>query len=79
MRQSAGGCERIPAGRWQAHTGGMKLLYVIADFFIATFGITQPTAKTRDQAAWFIAGLLVILVVAVTCVGLTVQHVMTAK
>ncbi len=47
----------------------MSLLYFLADAFINTFGITQPTEKTRRQAALFIGALLLILVATVTVVG----------
>jgi hypothetical protein len=48
----------------------MRLLYLLADFFIATFGITQPTPKARDQAAWFIAGLFTLMILGLTAIGL---------
>ncbi len=47
----------------------MSLLYFLADAFINTFGITQPTEQTRRQAALFIGGLLLLLVVTVAVVG----------
>ena len=47
----------------------MGLLYFLADTFINTFGITQPTEKTRKQAALFIGALLLILVGTVAAVG----------
>jgi len=80
MRKPADGCRSL--GRISTRGRilvSMKVLYLIADFFVATFGITEPTAKTRDQAAWFIAGLLVLLVAGVAAVGLLVLHVMTPK
>ena len=40
----------------------MRLLYFLADTFINTFGITQPTEKMRTQAAIFILGLIVLTV-----------------
>jgi uncharacterized membrane protein len=47
----------------------MGLLYFLADSFVNTFGITQPTEKARKQAAFFILGLLVLLVCGVAAVG----------
>ncbi len=47
----------------------MGLLYFLADTFINTFGITQPTEKARKQAAFFILGLLLLLVIGVATVG----------
>jgi hypothetical protein len=40
----------------------MRLLYFLADTFINTFGITQPTEKARRQAAFFILGLMLVVV-----------------
>ena len=47
----------------------MSLLYFLADVFINTFGITQPTPQARRRAALFIGGLLLLLVVTVAVVG----------
>jgi hypothetical protein len=47
----------------------MRLLEALANIFINTFGITQPSDKTRRQAAWFILALLVAALTAVTAVG----------
>ena len=47
----------------------MSLLYFLADAFINTFGITQPTEKARRQAAVFIGTLLLLLVATVAVVG----------
>ena len=49
----------------------MRLLEALADTFINTFGITQPTQKARRQASWFIVGMLV-LVFCGLCVGAVV-------
>ncbi len=43
------------------HAIPMKLVYFLADTFIQTFGITQPTEKARKQAAYFILSLLFLL------------------
>lgn len=47
----------------------VHLLEALASFFINTFGITQPTDALRRRAAWFIFGLIVLMVVIVTLVG----------
>ncbi len=47
----------------------MSLLYFLADAFINTFGITQPTEQTRKQAALFIGSLLLLTLGAVAVVG----------
>ena len=44
----------------------MAFLYFLADTFISTFGITQPTPKTRKQAAFFILGLILLVLAAAT-------------
>ncbi len=54
----------------------MRLLYFLADAFINTFGITQPTEKARRQAAFFILGLLVLALTGATVAGLVVHAVM---
>ena len=54
----------------------MPLLYFLADAFINTFGITQPTAKTRKQAALFIGGLLLLLIGTVAVVGFLLHGVL---
>ena len=52
----------------------MRILEALAGAFINTFGITQPTEKTRRQAAWFILGLLVAMVVVVAVVGTVIYR-----
>ena len=44
----------------------MAFLYFLADTFVNTFGITQPTEKARKQAAFFILTLLILTVAAAT-------------
>ena len=59
-----------------AHNNGMALLYFLADMFINTFGITQPTPKARRQAAFFILALLILTVAGVGAVFFTLHSVM---
>jgi hypothetical protein len=47
----------------------MPVLYFLADTFINTFGITQPTEKTRKQAAFFILGLGILVLIVVSIAG----------
>ena len=51
----------------------MGLLYFLADTFINTFGITQPTEKARKQAAFFILALMLLTVGGAT-VAFLVLH-----
>ena len=52
-----------------SYTWLVKLLEAFAAAFINTFGITQPTNATRRRAAWFILGLLIVMMAAVCAVG----------
>jgi hypothetical protein len=66
---------QIP-GSQREHNSVMRLLYFMADAFIATFGITRPTERARKQAAFFILALLVVVVLAVAVAGLALHGVM---
>jgi hypothetical protein len=46
----------------------MGLLRFITRGFINFFGITQPTPQQEKQAAWFICGLLGLIVVGAAAV-----------
>jgi uncharacterized membrane protein len=52
----------------------MKPLLFLANAFINTFGITQPTEQTANRAAWFIAVLLAIVLILVATVGVVALH-----
>ena len=54
----------------------MRLLYFLADAFINTFGITQPTEKTRRHVAFFICGLTLLVILGVTAAGFLIHSVM---
>ena len=54
----------------------MGILYFLADTFINVFGITQPTEKTRRSVAFFICGLMVLVLIGVTAAGLLIHSVM---
>jgi len=51
------------------HRKTMKPLLYLANAFINTFGITQPTPKTANRAAWFIAVMLFGVIAAVGAVA----------
>ena len=51
----------------------MGFIYFLADTFINTFGITQPTEKARKEAAFFILALI-LLTVAFATVVFVVSH-----
>lgn len=52
----------------------MKPLRALAAAFINTFGITQPSAKGADRAAWFIAILLgMVLCVFFATIGFAIH------
>ena len=47
----------------------MFLLYFLADAFINAFGITQPTPAARRRAAFFILGLMLLVIAGVFAAG----------
>lgn len=51
----------------------MPLLYFLADAFINTFGITRPTEAARRQAAFFILGMIILVIVGVTVAGVAIH------
>jgi hypothetical protein len=63
----------IPAAKSPEHNKGMGFIYFLADTFINTFGITQPTEKARKEAAFFILALI-LLTVAFATVVFVVLH-----
>ena len=46
----------------------MRLIEALASVFIDTFGITRPDEQTRRRAAWFILGMLTMVLVGL-CIG----------
>ena len=69
-------CMGNPCSRSLSDTTAMALLYFLADTFIQTFGITQPTEKTRKQAALFILGLMLLLLAGVAAAGYLIYTVL---
>jgi hypothetical protein len=54
----------------------MQLFEALASAFFRTFGITQPSDQTRRRAAWFLFGLLGLLLVAIGTLTIIVFHAM---
>lgn len=52
----------------------MKLLFFLADSFIAAFGITRPTDKTRQQAAVFICVLMLLVVTLIVASAIVIHE-----
>jgi hypothetical protein len=57
------------------HPIPMRPLLYLSNAFVNTFGITQPDQKSAVRAAWFIAGLLILMVAVVTAVGGIALHI----
>ena len=58
----------IPPSYSAEHNIAMGFIYFLADTFINTFGITQPTEKARKQAAFFILALIILTLTIATVV-----------
>jgi hypothetical protein len=54
----------------------MHLLESLAAAFINTFGITQPTEKTRRLAAFFILGMLLLVILGLAALATLILHLM---
>jgi hypothetical protein len=52
----------------------MRPLLFLSNAFINTFGITQPTPKNETRMAWFIATMLVLVIVLVATAAGIVLH-----
>jgi hypothetical protein len=53
----------------------MKFIQFIANAFINTMGITQPSPQAANRAAWFIVILLSAVLVAVAAIAMVAVHV----
>lgn len=58
------------------HLKMMRPLLYLSNLFIYTFGITQPNAKNASRSAWFIAGLMVFVLIAMAIAAAVVLHLM---
>ncbi|MDE1177500.1 MAG: hypothetical protein PW789_12995 [Edaphobacter sp.] len=54
----------------------MKPLLFLAEAFINTFGITQPTPEAADRAAKFIAALMGLVILGVLGVGVAALYIL---
>jgi hypothetical protein len=52
----------------------MRLLETLASAFINTFGITQPTDRTRRHVSWFILGMLILVLCVLTFLAFVLFH-----
>jgi uncharacterized membrane protein len=52
----------------------MKLLLIISNAFINTMGITQPSPKTANRAAWFIVIMLAAVMAVVATIAAFAIH-----
>jgi disulfide bond formation protein DsbB len=57
-----------------AYPQHMRLLETLASAFINTFGITQPTDRTRRQVSWFIFGMLILVLCVLTFLAFVLFH-----
>jgi hypothetical protein len=56
------------------HRKDMKFIQFIANAFINTMGITQPSPQAANRAAWFIVIMLSAVLAAVATVALLAIH-----
>jgi hypothetical protein len=75
MHYAAPGCTQ-PTGNQLTYHLTMRLLEALASAFISTFGITQPTDRTRRRAAWFILGMLTLVFLGLCIGGSVLFHLM---
>ena len=52
----------------------MKLLLLISNAFINTMGITQPSPKAANRAAWFIVIMLAVVIAVVGTIAALAIH-----
>ena len=55
----------------------MKFLLFISNAFINTMGITQPSPKAAQRAAWVIAIMLASVLICVATVAILGLHIVT--
>jgi hypothetical protein len=61
-------------GRRRATIGCMQFLEAVAAAFFRTFGITEPTAKTRRRAAQFIFVLFTVILLSFIAAAAILFH-----
>jgi hypothetical protein len=52
----------------------MKFIQFIANAFINTMGITQPSPQAANRAAWFIVIMLSVVLAAVVTIAIVAVH-----
>jgi hypothetical protein len=52
----------------------VKLIHFIANAFINTMGITQPSPEAANRAAWFIFIMLTAVIAAVASIAIIAIH-----
>lgn len=52
----------------------MNLLRHLVVFFMDTFGITHPSARTERRAIWYISSLLLMVLLLIGGVILAIAH-----
>jgi ABC-type amino acid transport system permease subunit len=52
----------------------MKFIHFIANAFINTMGITQPSPQAANRAAWFIVVMLSAVLAAVVTIAIVAIH-----
>jgi hypothetical protein len=57
----------------------MKFLLLISNAFINTMGITQPSPKAENRAAWFIVTMLTVVLVAVATIAIVAIHLVSHR
>jgi len=54
----------------------MRPLLYLSNLFINTFGITQPSPKAATRSAWFIAMMMIFVIIAVAIAAVVVLRFM---
>ena len=57
-----------------SHQTTMKFILLIANAFINTMGITQPSPQAANRAAWFIVIMLTAVLTAVGTIAVVAVH-----
>jgi hypothetical protein len=56
----------------------MNFIQLIANAFIKTMGITQPSPQAANRAAWFIVILLALVIAGVATIAILAIHLASA-
>jgi len=54
----------------------MHLLEAFATAFFRTFGITQPTEKALNRAAWSLLGILIVIAITIFAIAGVLIHIL---